>query len=161
MAADDTLFAWHPDENEPGVLSNPATPGAQNGHPTLDFDDTTNEDAVFSAVMPEHYGGGGIDVEITGVHPATTGDVDADGAFERVGETQDIDSDSFATAQSSDNNSVSGTAGVPFKITISFSSAQIDGILAGEKFRFKVTRDAGTDTASGDWRVLAVHGIET
>ena len=48
MASGDTLVVLTPLGNEPPV-SNPATFDFRNNHPVLDFDDATNESAVFSA----------------------------------------------------------------------------------------------------------------
>ena len=45
-----------PQHNEP-PSSNAATFDMRNQHPVLDFDGSTNESAVFSGVMPQHYAG--------------------------------------------------------------------------------------------------------
>ncbi|NIO43432.1 MAG: hypothetical protein GTO41_26720, partial [Burkholderiales bacterium] len=92
MASGDTLLIFRPQDNEP-PSSNYATFDTRNQHPVLDFDATTNEDAVFSAVMPRAYSGGGLTVYIHyAMSTATSGDVDWDVAFERIGDQQqDID----------------------------------------------------------------------
>jgi hypothetical protein len=79
----------------------------------LDFDASTNEDAVFSAIMPRLYAGTtGITVYIHyAMSSATSGDVDWDVSFERIGDQQlDIDADSFAAVNSVDNTTVPGTS---------------------------------------------------
>ena len=136
----------------------------RNGHRVLDFDDQTNEDAIFETILPRNYDGGGITAYIHySMTSAVSGDVDWDGAFERIGDQQqDVDSDGFATAQSVDNTTVPGTSGFVDIVNVAFTDgAQIDSIAVGEKFRFKLTRDAVSDTASGDAELHMVELKET
>lgn len=153
----DTLLILTPLCNEPPA-SNPATLDLRNGHPVLDFDDTTNESAVFTAVMPRHYSGGNLAVHLHFAMTSAVADtVDWDVAFERIGEVLDIDGDSFAAVQSSDDTPVSATCGIVSIADIAFSNAQADGVQVGEMFRVKVTRDAASDDAAGDAELLAVE----
>lgn len=163
MASGDTLLIFLPHNNEP-PSSNYATLDLRNQHPVLDFDDTTNEDAVFTGIMPRNYDGSGITVYIHyAMSSATTNDIDWDAAFERIGDQQlDIDGDSFAAAQSVDNTTVPGTSGLVDIVNIAFTDgAQMDSIAVGESFRIKITRDAANDTASGDAELVAVEIKET
>lgn len=163
MASGDTLLTFLPQDNEP-PSSDFATLDLRNGHPVLDFDDTTNEDAVFSAIMPQHYAGGGVTVYLHyAMSSATTGDVDWDVAFERIGDQQqDIDADGFAAVNSVDNTTVPGTSGNVDVVSVAFTDgADMDSVAAGEAFRIKVTRDAASDTASGDAELVAVEIRET
>lgn len=162
MASGDTLASFVPQCNEPPA-SNYATLDTRNQHPVLDFDDTTNESAVFSAVMPRHYAGGGVTVYVHWAATATSGDVDWDTAFERIGDQQqDIDVDGFAAAQSQNNNTVPATSGLVDIISIAFTDgAQMDSVAVGEGFRLKVTRDAASDTAVGDTQLRFVEIKET
>ena len=158
MASGDTLIQWSPLSNEPPA-SNYATLDTRNGHPVLDFDAATDESAQFSGVMPEHYGGGGVEVHIHyAMSSATSGDIDWDAAFERIGDQQqDIDSDGFAAVNSTDNTTVPGTSGLVDVVTISFTDgADMDSVAAGEEFRLRVTRGASTDTAAGDAELTKV-----
>src|SRR5688500_5568268 len=90
--------------------ANFATHDDRNGHPCLDFDASTDESAQFTAIMPRHYGGGGLTVYLhfaaTGI---TTGNVIWLVAFERL-TAQDLDSDGFAATQTV-TQAVSGTDG--------------------------------------------------
>ncbi len=163
MASGDTLLIFTPQHNEPPSTNN-ATLDTRNQHPVLDFDATTNEDAVFSAVMPRNYAGSGVTAYAhIAMSSATSGDVDVDGAFERIGEEkQDIDSDGFAAVQSVDNTAVPETSGNVFIVPIVFTDgAQMDSVAVGEGFRFKLTRDAASDTAAGDAELLFVEIKET
>ena len=164
MASGDTLLIFTPLHNEPPA-TNPATLDTRNQHPVLDFDATTNEDAVFSAVMPRSYAATtGLTVYIHyAMSSATSGDVDWDVAFERIGDQQlDIDADSFAAVQSVDNTTVPGTSGLVDIVSVAFTDgAQMDSVAVGEGFRVKVTRDAASDTATGDAEVLFVEIKET
>jgi len=164
MASGDTLLIFTPLHNEPPA-TNPATLDTRNQHPVLDFDATTNEDAVFSAVMPRSYAATtGLTVYIHyAMSSATSGDVDWDVAFERIGDQQlDIDADSFAAVQSVDNTTVPGTSGLVDIVSVAFTDgAQMDSVAVGEGFRVKVTRDAASDTATGDAELLFVEIKET
>jgi hypothetical protein len=162
-ASGDTLLIFVPQSNEP-TSSNFATLDTRNLHPVLDFDAATNESAVFSATMPRSYAGGGLTVYIHyAMTSATSGDIDWDVAFERIGDQQqDIDSDGFAAANSTDNTTVPATSGLVDIITVTFTDgADMDSIAVGEGFRMKVTRDAAADTATGDGELRFVEIKET
>lgn len=159
MASGDTLVIFTPLANEPPA-SNYATLDTRNGHPALDFDAGTNESVIFTGVMPQHYAGGGVDVILhVAFSSATSGDSDWDVEWELIGVgDQDIDSDGFAAANSTDNTAVPGTAGHVQQITVSFTDgADMDSVLVGDLFRLRVTRDAASDTAAGDAELLAVE----
>jgi hypothetical protein len=64
-------------------------------------------------------------------------------------------SDSFATVNSEDNTAVPGTAGQEFTVAVTLTNN--DGVVAGDMVRVRVTRDAVSDTATGD---LYVRGAE-
>lgn len=163
MASGDTLFQFTPLHNEP-PSSNPATLDTRNSHPVLDFDATTNESAVFSAVMPRHYAGSGTTVYIHYAMSSATGDtVDWDVAFERIGDQQqDLDADGFAAVNSVDNTTVPGNSGDVDIVSVAFTDgADMDSVAVGEGFRLKVTRDASSDDAAGDAELRFVEIKET
>lgn len=163
MASGDTLLLFGALNNEP-PSSAPATLDQRNGHPVLDFDAAANEDAIFTAVMPQHYAGGGVTVFLHySMTSATSGDVDWDVAFERIGDQQqDVDSDGFAAANVVNNTTVPGTSGNVDVVSVAFTNgADMDSVAAGEAFRIKVTRDAVSDTATGDAELHAVEVRET
>ena len=159
MASGDMLVILTALHNEP-----PASDGAsfdtRNQHPVLDFDASTNESAVFSAIMPRHYASGGVTVYIHyAMSTATSGNVDWDVSFERIGDQQqDLDSDGFAAVNSVDNTTVPGVSGNVDIVNVTFTDgADMDSVAVGESFRVKVTRDAVSDTASGDAELLAIE----
>lgn len=152
MANGDTLLIFTPHACEPPG-SNPATLDLRNRRPVLDFDGSANESAVFSGVMPRHYAGGGVVVALHyAMSTATSGDVDWDFAWERIGDEQlDVDSDSFAAAKSANDNPVPAVSGHVDVVAVPFSDGpEMDGVAAGEGFRLKVIRDAASDSAAGD-----------
>lgn len=165
MASGSTLLTFAAAAYEP--VSSGATPDTRNGHLVLDYDDTTDESAIFSSVMPRNYSGGGITVYVHyAMTSATTGKVRWDVALERVGDSQqDIDSDGFATAQSINVAAVPGTSGYVDIVSAAFTDgAQMDSIAVGEGFRLKVTRvpsDTSNDTATGDAELRWVEIKET
>ena len=164
MASGDTLLTFHPYNNEPPA-ANFATLDTRNQHVVLDFDPTTNESAVFSSVMPQHYvGTTGITVYLHySMTSAEADTVDWDVAFERVGDQQlDVDGDSFAAVNSADDTEVPGTTGLVDVVSVAFTNgADMDSVAAGEKFRLMVTRDAASDDAAGDAELHAVEVRET
>jgi len=163
MSSGNTLLIFEPLANEP-PSANMATFDARNQHPVLDFDDTTYESAVFSAVMPQHYGGGGVTVYLHySMTSAVADTVDWDVAWERIGDQQqDIDVNGFAAAKSVDDTTVPGTCGLVDVVSVAFAhGADMDSVVAGEAFRLKVTRDATNDDASGDAELIRVEVRET
>lgn len=159
----ETLLSFTPQCNEPPA-SNFATLDTRNNHPVLDFNDTTNESAVFRGIMPNHYTGDGVTVVLHyAMTSAEANTVDWDVAFERIGDQQlDIDGDSFAAVNSVDNTTVPGTTGLVDVVSITFTNGEdMDSIAAGEAFRIKVTRDAASDDATGDAELLFVEIKET
>lgn len=166
MASGNTLARFFPNQNEPPSASF-ATLDIRNQHPVLDFDDTSDENAVFSDVLDRAYASGGITAYI---HYSMTSDITNkvrwDIALERIGDgQQDTDSDGFASAQTVNVAAVPGTSGHVDIVSIAFTDgAQIDSIAVGELYRIKVTRkpsDTTNDTASGDAELHAVELKET
>lgn len=162
MASGNTLVTLYPADNEPPP-SNYATADTRNGHPCLDFDDTTQEAAIFSFVLPRHYAGGGITVYAHwAATSATSGTVGWDVAIERVGSSQDIDSDSFATAQTITAATTNATSGIPTITNVAITDgANMDSLAVGEVGRIRIRRDVSSDTATGDAELLAVEIKET
>ena len=165
MASGDTLLIFTALNNEPPATSY-ATLDFRNAHPVLDFDADADESAVFTSVMPQHYSGAtGVTVYLHwSATSATSGDTIWDVSFERIGEGQlDVDSDSFAAAQSA-TATAPGTCGYVDIQAIAFTDgAQMDSVAAGELFRIKVTRDANneSDDMAGDAELSAVEVRET
>jgi len=164
MASGDTLLQWHPYNNEPPA-SNYATLDTRNSRPCLDFDATTNESAVFSGIMPQHYAGTtGVTVYIHyAMSSAVANTVDWDAAFELVGDQDlDVDGDDFAAVNSVDDTTVPGTSGLVDIVSIAFTNgADMDSVTAGDGFRLKITRDAASDDAAGDAELYWVELRET
>lgn len=129
-----------------------------NARPVLAYDASTNESAQWTFVAPE-----GITTPLTAqiyyiMASATSGDIDLDGLIEAVtdGDSTDLDAgDSFDSANSTDNTTVPATAGYLDVVTITLTNN--DSIAASDYVRFRLTRDAANDTASGDLYVLAVE----
>lgn len=163
MATGNTLLTFHPFNNEP-PSSAYATLDTRNGHPVLDFDDTTQEAAIFTGILPRHYGGGGITVYVHwAATSATSGTGGWDVAFERIGNgSQDIDADSFATPQTVTAATVPGTSGnVSITDVAIADGANMDSLAAGESFRIRIRRDVTNDTATGDLELIGIEIKET
>jgi hypothetical protein len=160
MASGDTLLVFTPLHNEPPT-ANYATLDTINSHPVLDFSGGgTNESAIFSAVMPQNYAGGGIEVYIHYATDATDEeDIDWDAAFERIGEAVlDIDADSFAAVQSVDNTATPAISHEIDIVVIAFTDgAEMDSVAVGEAFRLKITRDTASDVMTEDANLIRVE----
>tara|TARA_R110000824_G_C15170162_1_gene672828 strand:- start:63 stop:605 length:543 start_codon:yes stop_codon:yes gene_type:complete len=143
------------------AVANTANPRASRGSfDVTEFNDSTNEYALYQNIMPQNYPGNGLDVRLMyTMKTATSGNVDWSIEFERaaVGD-QDLDSDSFSTAIAVTDLDVPTTSGViglaEFSVT---SGAAMDNIVAGDVFGFRVTRLATADTATGDAEILGIE----
>lgn len=162
MASGDTLLVFTPLSTELPV-SNYAQIGNRNNHPTVDFDSTTQETIFFTGILPRHYGNGGVTVTIAWVTNAVSGNIQFLGSFEIMSDaTTDTDADSFAATQSTGTLTVPGTSGVVATQTMAFTNgAQMDSVVAGSTFRFRLQRDPATDTAANDAQLYSVEIKET
>lgn len=158
MASGDTLVIFVPYDNEPPASSY-ATLGLRNAHPTLDFDDTTAEIAVFTGVIPQNYANAvGITVYISAVAVATSGTVGWTVEFERLHSGSDFDTDDFASPQTVTATTVPATSGQLLTLNIAVTKgANMDSIIAGDMFRLRIKRDVANDNAVGDVQLLAVE----
>lgn len=163
MASGDTLLVFHPYQNEPPT-SNAATIFLRNNHPMLQFDTTTQEAAIFSFVLPRNYAGGGITVYVHhAAASAVAGTIGWDVAFERIGDgQQDVDADSFATAQTITAATVPGTSGLVDIVNVAVTDgANLDSLAVGEMGRLRIRRDVANDTAAGDAELYFIELKET
>ena len=164
MATTDTLVVFTPLNNEPPATAF-ATLDTRNAHPVLDFDGATDEEAVFTGVMPDHYAGGGLTVKVhVAFTTATSGTANIECMLERI-TGLDIDADSFATFQDV-GVTANATSGIEVVGSITFTSgAAMDSIVIGDLFRLKIRRDAdgtnGTDDITTDMELLGIEITET
>lgn len=160
------MAIFTPYQNEPPASAY-ATLDLRNGHPVLDFDGATDEEAVFSGVLPRNYGGAGLTVTTYwAFSSATSGNLRVQAAIERMAANDlDLDADSFAAFQSA-GGTPPATNGQLASVIIAFTSgAQMDSLAAGEPFRLKIRRDAdgtsGTDDITTDAELVMVEVRET
>ena len=150
-----TYGIFTPTHNQP-PSSAFATLDTRNSIAVLDFDDTTEEAAVFVGIVPEAASlGSGLKVRIHWMATsATTGNVRWGAQFER-GNT-DLDSNSFDAAVEA-TTAVPGTSGTPTVTELTITT--IDGLTAGDLYRLRVYRDTSdaADTMTGDAEILAVE----
>lgn len=150
MASGDSLLIGNALHNDPPAASY-AYLSTRNGHPILVFSGTADEEAVFKGVLPRHYSGAGLTVNLwIALTTATSGTSRWQVAIERIlSGTLDIDADSFDSFQSN-GGAANGTSGVPTIIAVALTNGQIDGLLFGEMFRMKVRRDADGTSGTDD-----------
>jgi hypothetical protein len=144
-----------------------ATPDTRNSHQVLDFDGSTDEEAVFSGVLPVGYASGGVTCELwVSFTSATSGTSRWQAAIERIQlSVQDLDADGFSAFQSA-AGAAPATSGHVIKVSITFSDgSQMSSLAAGEAFRLKIRRDAdgssGTDDITTDAELVRVVLRET
>lgn len=166
MASGDTLAFFEPHQNMP-PSSNFATLDTRNGYMVLDFDDSTDESAVFWGFMPRNYAGGGLTITVGWMATsATTGAISLDIQLMSItDDADDLDTKAFAAANNANPTTASATGEVDYA-TITFTDgADMDSIAAGEVFLMKVTRDANgttsTDDMAGDMELVFVEIKET
>lgn len=150
MASGNSLCGWDVLAAQPPA-SNYAILAQRNGMFVLEYDPSTEQARIFYGILPNNYDGGGVKVRLEwSLSGATSGDVVWSAAFERHDTATDLDSDSFATAQTV-TDTAPATDGAPEYAEITLTDgAQMDGLLAGEAFRLKISRVAadGADTAT-------------
>lgn len=164
MASGNTLCVFTPLANEPPASAF-ATFDLRNSVPVLDFDDATDESAVFGGVLPANYAGGGLTVTLVWMATsATSGDVVWNVDIEaHPDDAFDIDADGFVGANAATGTTASATGEQQYTAITFTDGADMDSLAATESFRLKVTRDAnnGSDTMSGDAELLRVIVKET
>lgn len=122
------------------------------------FDDATNETVVLTLMMPQAYAAGTLTLVLQlAMASATSGDVDVDVSVEArdIAGNDPVNADSFDTVNSVDNTSVPGTALLGFEVEVTLTNK--DSVAAGDRVRLKITRDAASDTASGDMYLLSAE----
>jgi len=175
MASNDALCVWRALDNEPpdadfATFDTILTASADEPDdivPVLDFDPgATNEFAAFSAVMPEHYGGGGVTLTLMWCSESTgTENVKWDAAFKSfTSEVDNIGSKAYAAIQSvtAANNTTSRI--VSYDDIAFTDGGQMDSVAKNEYFRLTVERDSAdaADTMdSNDAELIAVYLTET
>jgi uncharacterized cupin superfamily protein len=149
--------------NDAIFIDSPNIPelSSRNSHPTLDYDDTTDEAAVWERVVSKDYSGGNVIFDVDCVAAtATTGNAVIGIEVERLNAGgHDIDTDSWATQKLSSATAVPGTSGVIFRITVTLSNSEADSIAAGDGVRYRVQAKPtdGGWSMSGDLQVLKVN----
>jgi hypothetical protein len=151
-----TYGRWTAADNKPPA-TNFATLDTRNSIDLLNFDDTTQENAVFNGIIPEAADlTSGLKVRITWVAAsATSGDCRWGAQVERCNGS-DIDADSFDTAVEA-TSATNATSGIPTVTEITLTD--IDSLTAGDFYRLKIYRDTGdaADTMAGDAQVIGVE----
>jgi hypothetical protein len=154
-SATKTYTVFTPNQNQPPATAF-ATLDTRNSILVLDFDDATDESAIFVSIIPEAASlGSGLKIRLHWMATtATSGNCVWDVSLERM--NTDLDTDSFATIASG-TGAANGTSGIPTVTEITLTT--IDSVTAGDGYRLKVTRDAnnGSDTMSGDAELFLVE----
>ena len=131
---------------------------ARNNRLFVNFDDATDQNCTFAAVMSDAYAGGSLRAEIDWVaESAVIGDVGWGAAWERLEPNgPNVDLDQFAAARFT-TDTTNATNGLITRTSIDFTSAQADGIAPGDSFRFQLLRDTSVaNNMGGDAQMMRV-----
>ena len=156
------VFAAVGGGNQPPA-TNFAVLDTRNSIAVLRFRDTTADDAaIFVGVMPEAAVlSSGLQVRLHWMSDVTSGNVRWQAHFQRCDTGTDLDTDSFDTNASNEaTGAASATSGQPTITTITCGSGAIDGIVAGDAYRLRITReqsDTTNDTMGGFAQLIAVE----
>ena len=135
-----------------------------NDHPVLEYSEGLNAISLFRGVIPRNYSGGGITVVVYWkANTATTGAVVWAGEFENLLGFNIAAGTSFGTLVTSTATTTNATAGFVNTTTFAFTNAQIDGLGAGDPFRFRLVRvdNNAADTLTGGAHFLQLEMRET
>jgi hypothetical protein len=154
------LGPWFPGANTatPDVRAGGSTP-AEN-HEVYDFDGTTDEYLDFLC-----YALTAVGITITHefmMSSATSGNIEIETALRRRDTADDIDVSHSYSFQSSGAVSVPGTSGYSKQTTTAHTTgAQMDSVVAGERFILRVKRDnTVASNASGDMEYMGIPVIK-
>ncbi len=174
MASGDSLCAWEPKSNDPpdadfatpDTILTTSSDEPDDVIPVLDFDPGGTQEYITlpGPVMPLHYGGGGVTLDIWFTCEATSGNVKVDAAFKDLSVGVNLLTATYA-AVNTDTVAVDATARDIFKATITFTNgADMDSVSAGNPFNLLITRDSAdaADTVNAnDLEFLRAHLFET
>jgi len=151
-----TIVTFNATQNQPPSGSF-ATLDTRNSIAVLNFDDAAVESAIFLGAIPENYVlTSGLAVYTTWMAiSATSGNVRWRAEWMRCNTR--LDADSFDTAVEA-NGTVNATSGIT--TTTLLSTTSIDGLVAGDVFRLRISRvgnDGTNDTMSGDAQLVAAE----
>ena len=122
--------------------------------PSLAFVADTNQFATWTMIAPQGLLGTLQAVISYYMDTATTGTVEWRVEIEAISDAEAM-TESFDSVNSAGATTVPGSAGVMDQVTISLTYK--DSVLAGELLRIRVSRNAVSDTATGDARLLTVE----
>ena len=157
MASGDSLLVLDPLSNRPSA-ANLATVDLRGEFVVLDFDDTTNEQAQFHAIVPSHYSGGDLEAVLTWTSTtATSGDAKLKCELTRLSPGANLSA--LPSPDGSDEVTLAAPATNGDLVVDLTGSITISGLTAGEMLRVAITRlatDAG-DTLVGDVELVSME----
>jgi hypothetical protein len=166
MATGDTLLTLNaqaalPPAANPGSIDTVAggsTPAET--VPVIDLDATMAEYVDVHGVMPQHYGGGAIDVH---VKCSMTSDNAGSNKVRLEGSFRKLDGEQLSAAHTyvyqGASVTVPSAATQTVEGTIVFTALQVDSVAVGEEFIFRLCRDPAhaDDNATGDCEVRTIE----
>jgi len=157
MASGDSLLVFDSLSNRPPAVDY-ASVDLRNGFVVLDFDDTTDESALFFAPFPSQYGGGQLLAVVTWTSTtATTGSAKLRVETTRI--TSGVNLDSLPLVDGTADFTVSAPAVNGELVTSQSASLNAGGAAAGDLLLVGVTRLASdvVDTLVGDLEFVSLE----
>lgn len=167
MSSGDTLVCWRALDAELPIDDFPvfdtllavATGAADPVWPFLNFDDAVNSKAYFGSVMPAHYAGGGVNVEVVWMSPATSGNCLWIVSFKRMQDgVQRLDNLFFGNETFAAFTTDAVAHVIDYSTLAVADGAALNLIEAGEYFWMELFRDGdgGLDTLTNEARLLSI-----
>jgi hypothetical protein len=157
MATGDSLLVLDPLSNRPPA-ANFASVDLRGEFVVLDFDDTTNEQAQFYAIVPSHYRGGDLEAMLTWTSSsATSGDAKFKCELTRLEAGTNLDA--LPSPDGSDEVTLAAPTTSGDLVVDLTDPITVSGLTSGETLRVQVTRlatDVG-DTLVGDVEIAAIE----
>lgn len=153
------LFVFDVRADEPLSTGSPApsTIHTTERRPCLLFDDTADEETIWSLIMPAFTGAVKLNLFIS-MASATTGAARWEVLVEAVTPSDALDLDAAASFDSTNSAAFSAPATAGYMDKLSLTLTNKDGVAEGDLVRIKVRRDAdgttGTDDATGDAQLM-------
>ena len=157
MASGDSLLALDPLSNRPPA-ANFATVDLRGEFVVLDFDDTTNEQAQFHAIVPSHYSGGDLKAVLTWTSStAISGSAKLKCELTRL--SAGVNLDALPAPDGSDEVTVAAPTTSGDLVVDVTGPITVSGLTSGETLLVVITRlstDAG-DTLVGDVELISIE----
>lgn len=157
MASGDSLLVFDPLSNRPPATDF-ATVDLRGEFVVLDFDDTSNEQAQFHAIVPSHYSGGDLKAVVTWTSSAaTSGSANLKCELTRLGAGANLDA--LPSPDGTEELTIAAPSASGDLLIETTGPVAVSGLVSGETLRVSITRLASdvADTLVGDVELISIE----